>query len=169
MNWGSVSDWVIIGAGALSFASANIIAYALLRSSGKTNTINIKALQTEFQAIKNKEIALETLAACLDKATSQDKEFAELNRNSITRPMHDKMQEQCQSGMSSRMAVIEKDQNELSADIKEVKGALEEQNKKLTDVLVAIGTLTTKIDERTGQNRGTALDRHSRAIDGVNA
>jgi len=160
MNWGSVAEWVVIFGVVLSFIVAQVVIYTLLRRDVTVNKQGIAKmgedmktqeakLDREIAAMRSRETAIQTLAACLEKAVENEKEIKILRETSITRPLHDDLQARCQSNIMSLIRENARVTDGVIEDIKEIKEGIKTQAEHYGNIAVAIGQLTVKIEERS--------------------
>jgi len=157
MNWGSIADWalVILIVGGSIYGAVAV--WVNLKRTSTENAAGIKALRTEFDAFRGTVVTSAMLSEYLEKSSANALEIGKIKDTMMTIPNHDLLQRNCQANLVNMIAAANKDSEQLRDGIKEVKVAVEghivQQNLQFSDMLVAIASLGTKIDERT-QKRG---------------
>ena len=159
IGWGTVPEWITIIAGAFVFVVGNIVVYALVRRDVTSNKANIGIIKHEIESLKAEQLAVKTLASCLDRTEAAHDRIEKLSKEVVTIRMHDDMRERCQGRMIAMIDSTVGREEVMKEDIMEIKNAVKEQAQAIAQMAVAVASLATKIDERTGNSTGTRLDR----------
>ena len=159
IGWGTVPEWIAIIAGAFVFVVGNIVVYALVRRDVASNKADIGIIKHEIESLKAEQLAVKTLASCLDRTEAAHDRIEKLSKEVVTIRMHDDMQEKCQGRIMTLIDSTVGREEAMKEDIMEIKNAVKEQAQAMNQMAVAVASLATKIDERTGNSTGTRLDR----------
>ena len=160
IGWGTVPEWIAIITGAFVFVVGNIVVYALVRRDVASNKADIGIIKHEIESLKAEQLAVKTLASCLDRTEAAHDRIEKLSKEVVTIRMHDDMQEKCQGRIMTLIdSTVSSREEAMKEDITEIKEAVKEQAQAMGQMAVAVASLATKIDERTGNSTGTRLDR----------
>lgn len=162
MQWGTVAEWVTIIGGILSFIIVNAVAWAMVRRDVRENKARIGSLTGEVAVLRAEQIAVKTLAHCIDRADDIDEEIKGLRSAMVTVPMFDDRQGKCRSQIDLILGANSRETEAMRLDLREIKNMVSEQGTNIGAMAVAMGQLSTKIDERTSS-------RLDRGVAGVNA
>lgn len=155
IGWGTVPEWIAIITGAFVFIVGNIVVYALVRRDVTSNKADICTIRHEIESLKDEQLAVKTLASCLDRTEAAHDRIEKLSKEVVTIRMHDDMQEKFQGRIMAMIDSTVGREEAMKEDIMEIKNAVKEQAQAIAQMTVAVASLATKIDERTG----TRLDR----------
>ena len=158
IGWGTVPEWITIIAGAFVFVVGNIVVYAMVRMDVASNKADIGIIKHEIESLKAKQLAVKALASCLDRTEAAHDRIEKLSKEVVTIRMHDDMQEKCQGRIRAMIDSTVGREEAMKEDIMEIKNAVKEQAQAIAQMAVAVASLATKIDERTGNSTGTRLD-----------
>ena len=159
IGWGTVPEWIAIVAGAFVFVVGNVVVYVLVRRDVASNKSDIGIVKQEIESLKTEQLAVKTLASCLDRTEAAHDRIEKLSKEVVTIRMHDDMQEKCQGRIMTLIDSTVGREQAMKEDITEIKNAVKEQAQAMNQMAVAVASLATKIDERTGNSTGTRLDR----------
>lgn len=151
MNWGSVADWVVIGGTVAVFGVGQVVAYAMLRRDMQTMKTAHSKVASEIINIKGREVAISTLAACLDKATKNSGDIEALRKVAVTTSDFETARSGCRSELINLIRDNAREMEGMRSDIREIKDTSKEHAQHASSIAVAIAQLATRLEERTAK------------------
>jgi hypothetical protein len=153
IDWLLVRDWIVIVVTAILFLCGVAVMWANLKRDSKENSAGISSLRREFNEFKGSVVTKSMLSEYLERSAENKKDIATIKEVMMTVPEHAKLQASCQGNLIQMIASYAKEAEQTREIIRDVKSSVDnhikDQNEQFTEMLVAIGTLGTKIDERT--------------------